>query len=230
MTFRARFLSALAFTGFLLNGSIASAQGGLLGGAPPPAPAPGSAGQVQIRTDAPVPRGVEPTVTVPRVSTAPTIDGLLDDDVWADAVRLTQFTQRSPVEGAPASENTEVYIAYDSSNLYFGFYAHYADPGLVRANRSDRDQFSQDDTISVYFDPFLDQQRAYVFTVNGFGVQGDSILGGGETRRGTHCSTRPATSSRTAGPRRWQSHSRACGTPHGAMMSRTAGGSRSPAP
>ena len=28
----------------------------------------------------------------------------------------------------------------------------------------------------IYLDPFLDQQRAYVFTVNGYGVQGDSIL------------------------------------------------------
>ena len=107
------------------------------------------------------------------------MDGLLDDEVWSQAIRITDFVQRNPIEGAPATENTEVLVAYDSANLYFAFYAHYSDPGLIRANRSDRDQFSQDDTISVYFDPFLDQQRAYVFTVNGYGVQGDSIIGGG---------------------------------------------------
>ena len=49
----------------------------------------------------------------------------------------------------------------------------------MRANRVDRDQADRgDDTIRVYFDTFLDQQRAYVFSVNGYAVQGDSIVGG----------------------------------------------------
>ena len=44
----------------------------------------------------------------------------------------------------------------------------------------DRDRIMYtDDKMSVYFDPFLDQQRAYVFSVNGYGVQGDSLVGGG---------------------------------------------------
>ena len=57
----------------------------------------------------------------------------------------------------------------------------------MRANRVDRDRAGfGDDTIRVYFDTFLDQQRAYVFSVNGYGVQGDSIVGGrgGGGRRG----------------------------------------------
>ena len=49
----------------------------------------------------------------------------------------------------------------------------------MRANRRDRDQTVEDDLFLVYFDPFLDQQRAYVFTVNGYGVQGDAILRAG---------------------------------------------------
>ena len=47
---------------------------------------------------------------------------------------------------------------------------------MLRANRRDRDETFEDDLFLVYFDPFLDQQRAYVFTVNGYGVQGDAIL------------------------------------------------------
>ena len=52
----------------------------------------------------------------------------------------------------------------------------------MRANRSDRDRTPGDDAFVIYIDPFLDQQRAYVFSVNAFGVQGDAILssrGGG---------------------------------------------------
>ena len=84
--------------------------------------------------------------------------------------------QQQPLDGAPATEKTEVFVANDANNLYFGIYAHYSDPVLIRANLSDRDRTFNDDTISVYFDPFLDQQRAYVFSVNGYGVQGDSLL------------------------------------------------------
>ena len=123
-----------------------------------------------------------PRVSATRTSTPPRIDGRLDDAVWRDAVRIDEFVQRQPRDGAPATEVTEVYIAYDSGNLYFGVYAHYSDAGLIRANRTDRDRTSNDDTVAVYLDPFLDQQRAYVFSVNGYGVQADSIMnarGGG---------------------------------------------------
>ena len=110
----------------------------------------------------------------------PTVDGRLDDAVWQDAARITEFVQRQPVEGAPATEDTEVFLAYDNSNIYLAFHAKYQDPGILRANRVDRDRAGfGDDTIRVYFDTFLDQQRAYVFSVNGYGVQGDSIVGGG---------------------------------------------------
>ena len=117
-----------------------------------------------------------PTVVVPTTADVPRIDGRLDDALWGSAVRITEFVQQRPLDGAPASEETEIFVAYDSSNLYFGLYAHYSSPDLVRANRVDRDQTTLDDTIKVYFDPFLDQQRAFVFSVNGYGVQGDAVV------------------------------------------------------
>jgi len=147
--------------------------GGLRGG-------PGARGAAPA---AAVPAGIltgRPSVTAVRADESPTIDGRLDDAVWESATRITEFVQSTPVEGAPATEDTEVYVAFDSTHLYIGMYAHYSDPGLVRANRVDRDQASRgDDTISVYFDTFLDQQRAFVFTLNGYGVQGDALMGGG---------------------------------------------------
>ena len=118
-----------------------------------------------------------PSVTIVRTDAAPRIDGRLDDAVWQRATRITEFVQQSPIEGAPATEDTDIYIAYDSTHLYFGMHAHYSDPGMVRASRVDRDRARfGDDTISIYFDTFLDQQRAYVFSLNGYGVQGDSLM------------------------------------------------------
>lgn len=149
----------------LLAGVPTSATAQVLDPAPGATPAAG-----------PAPR---PMVTVSDTERAPVIDGRLDDTVWLTAVRIDQFTQQRPREGVPASEQTEVYLAYDSRNIYVGIHAHYSDPKLIRANRAQRDQIGRDDTVSILFDTFRDQQRAYVFSVNGYGVQGDSLLSGG---------------------------------------------------
>ena len=126
-----------------------------------------------------------PTVRPTRIDTPPVIDGRMDEAVWKSAALLTEFVQQSPLDGAPATEKTEVYVAYDSENIYVGFYAHYEDPSIMRANRVDRDRASMDDLLTVYFDTFMDQQRGYDFDVNAYGVQGDGIItAGGGHRRG----------------------------------------------
>lgn len=142
-----------------------------------------------------------PTVSIVRASEPPEIDGRIDDVVWRTAARVTQFVQQRPLEGAPATEQTEIYLAYDSQNLYFAIHAHYSDPGLIRANRVDRDQTGRDDTVRLYFDPFLDQQRAYVFSVNGYGVQGDAIMNSGDAF-GAFGSLAPGAGSRIPDQRR----------------------------
>ena len=155
----------------------AAVTGGITVGEEPPqfreASAAGNAGALAGRV----------TVRPVRTRTPPDVDGRLDDAVWRDAARITGFVQQRPLDGAPATEDTDVYLAYDNSNIYLAVHAKYQDPGIMRANRVDRDRAGfSDDTISVYFDTFLDQQRAYVFSVNGYGVQGDSIVasrGGG---------------------------------------------------
>ncbi len=192
----------------------------------------------QTAPEASTARRIEAT----RTDSPPDVDGRLDDPVWRTAARITRFVQQRPLDGAPATEQTEVLVAYDSQNLYFGIYAHYNDPSIIRANRVDRDQTGRDDTVSLYFDPFLDRQRAYVFSVNGYGVQGDALMGGGGggeaadgaaggaaltgIRPGTPSSRRPADSSRTAGRRRSRFRSRACDTRRRGPARRTAGAFR----
>lgn len=123
-------------------------------------------------------RAQSPRVVKPvRTQQPPVIDGRLDDPAWRVAAQITDFVQRRPLDGAPASESTEVYIAYDSERIYFGFRAVYSSPELVRANRVDRDQIWNDDRISIILDPFRDQQRGYRLAVNGYGVQGDALMG-----------------------------------------------------
>lgn len=143
-----------------------------------------------------------PALAAVRTAEPPRLDGRLDDPIWRTAARISEFFQQRPLEGAPASERTEVYVAYDSANLYFGIHAHYSDLKLIRANRVDRDQTGRDDTVRVYIDPFLDQQRAYVFSVNGYGIQSDSVLRGTDAATGGALGARIATGTPRASDQR----------------------------
>jgi hypothetical protein len=125
-----------------------------------------------------------PRIRPTRTDTPPVIDGRLDDPIWETATMISTFVQQSPLDGAPATEDTEVYLAYDRDHLYFGFYLHYSDPSQMRANRVDRDRAPQDDLMTVYFDTFMDQQRVYDFDVNAYNVQGDGVISGSNQRGG----------------------------------------------
>ena len=125
-----------------------------------------------------------PRVRVSRTDTPPEIDGRLDDEVWRTAAMLSEFVQQSPLDGAPATEDTELYIAYDSEHIYFAFYLHYSDPSLMRASRVDRDTAWQDDLVTVYLDTFMDQQVCYDFDLNAYNVQGDGIISANQAEGG----------------------------------------------
>ena len=149
---------------------------------------------------APTPLG-RPTAVIGRTNNPPEIDGRLDDSVWETAAHITDFVQIAPVEGAPASEDTEVWMAYDADHLYFAFYAHYTRPETMRINRADREEIRGDDRMAILFDPFLDQQRAYQFEVNGYGVQADSLVNA-DGSTGFSRSSGSGSASRGSGPRR----------------------------
>ena len=169
--------------------------GGSANGDPPPRRRGGGGGGF-----APTPLG-RPTAVIGRTNNPPEIDGRLDDSVWETATHITDFVQIAPVEGAPGSEETEVWMAYDSDHLYFAFYAHYTRPETMRINRADREEIRGDDRMAILFEPFLDQQRAYQFEVNGYGVQADSLVNA-DGSTGFSRSSGSGSASRGSGPRR----------------------------
>src|SRR5712664_1697786 len=60
------------------------------------------------------------TITAVRASEKVILDGVLNDRVWEIALPATEFTQRDPDEGKPATERTELRVAYDDDALYVG--------------------------------------------------------------------------------------------------------------
>ena len=118
------------------------------------------------------------------VAQAPHIDGVLDDQAWADAVPVTDFLQREPDEGAPATEATEVRILRDKDNLYLGFRCFDADPEQIIATVMRRDgDLGDDDNVQVIFDTYDDRRGGFFFATNPLGARLDVLLSAeGRTR------------------------------------------------
>ena len=114
-------------------------------------------------------------VTIPRIDTTITVDGVLDEPVWGQAARLIGFSQYQPSDSRPAEEPTEVLVWYSSTAIYFGIRAREVHGDLVHATHADRDNINADDYVQVLLDTYNDRRRAYLFGVNPYGVQQDGI-------------------------------------------------------
>ena len=111
--------------------------------------------------------------------TPPTLDGHVNDEVWLGTEPYTTFTQQDPVEGAPASERTEVRVLFDKSNVYIGIICFDSEPDKIIVNQSRRDaDISETDSIIIVFDTFNDTQNGFVFGTNPLGIEYDGQVAG----------------------------------------------------
>lgn len=115
------------------------------------------------------------SVAIPRLDARITVDGTLDEPVWAQATLLDGFRQYMPSDSRPAQEKTEVLVWYAPDALMVGIRAYTADVASLRATRADRDKIDNDDRVILYLDTFNDQRRAFMFGVNALGVQLDGV-------------------------------------------------------
>jgi hypothetical protein len=68
-------------------------------------------------------------VKMPRFSTAPVIDGKLDDEIWKEAAVLKDFYQVQPGDNIAPSQPTEVFLGFDSRFFYIAFIVSDDDQG-----------------------------------------------------------------------------------------------------
>ncbi len=111
-----------------------------------------------------------------------TLDGSLDEDVWMRAVPATNFVQRDPDNGQPASEQTEVRFVYDADKLYMGVTLFDSEPDQLIHYQMERDGFlPSDDKLQWAIDTFNDGQSAYWWEMNPLGSMADSLRGPNNT-------------------------------------------------
>jgi hypothetical protein len=111
------------------------------------------------------------------IASAPTIDGVLDEPFWAEIEPITGFLQREPVDAAPATERTEVRIAYTPTALYFGMTMYDSEPELILGNILQRGGWiDKDDNIRIALDTYDDDRNAYMFEIGALGAQDDALI------------------------------------------------------
>ncbi len=116
------------------------------------------------------------TVQITRFDRPPEIDGRLQEEIWQSHQPLTGLIQREPLNGAPFSQETEVYFGYDDLHLYIGFRC-FCNPGQITAKEMARDvSLGNDDRVQVILDTYLDGRNAFWFQVGPRGSIGDAIV------------------------------------------------------
>jgi len=117
------------------------------------------------------------TANAVRVDRAPKLDGTLDDPLWQRAEPISNFRQREPHEGEPATEKTEVRILYTRHAVYFGIYCYDSEPSRIIATELRRDVIQDlDDHFEILIDSNHDRRGAYVFELNPLGTQNDGLI------------------------------------------------------
>ena len=165
-------------TGTVASGPVASAGAAtagfaavapaLIDGPPPPLPP-----EVAARDDL-----GRMTLRAIRLDAPLQLDGRLDERVYHDVPPVTDFIQQEPNEGAPAADQTEVWVTFDADTLYVSARCWSRAPDRIVANEMKRDSYGMygNETLGVVLDTFYDRRNAFAFTTNAIGGLFDALV------------------------------------------------------
>jgi hypothetical protein len=108
-------------------------------------------------------------------TSAPSIDGSLDDLIWASVEWGSNFIEVDPDENTEPSVQTKFKILYDQKHLYIALKALDPEPETITNRLSRRDGFVGD-RINVLIDSYHDLRTGFLFTVTAAGVRGDEFI------------------------------------------------------
>ncbi len=119
------------------------------------------------------------SVDIKYVKTGPTVDGVLDDDLWSSVVPATDFWQYFPTDSLLANGQSEVYLVADDNNLYVGIKCFGAGNDWI-VNSLKRDyRAGGSDNITLVFDTFDDNTNGIFFGINPEGVIREGVVTNG---------------------------------------------------
>jgi hypothetical protein len=104
------------------------------------------------------------------------VDGLMEERLYREVPAIDGFVQQEPHEGAPATERTEVWLAYDVENVYVSARLWDSHPERIVANelRRDNRNIFHNDNFAVILDTFYDRRNGFLFHTNPLGALYDA--------------------------------------------------------
>jgi len=111
------------------------------------------------------------------------IDGQLDEAIYTAVAPISDFIQTEPAAGEAATERTEVWISFDSDNVYVSVRASESQPDrmIVNEMRRDSGNLTQNENFGFALDTFYDRRNSVNFSFNPIGGRQD----GQNTNEGT---------------------------------------------
>ncbi|MDR8390528.1 carbohydrate binding family 9 domain-containing protein [Aliifodinibius sp. S!AR15-10] len=104
------------------------------------------------------------------------LDGKLDEAMWQQVEVATDFTQRTPNDGEPATEKTEARIIYTADAIIVGARAYDSAMDSAAATLFRKDGSAYSDWFYVTIDSYNDNRTGFSFAVNPKGVRKDILL------------------------------------------------------
>ena len=119
-----------------------------------------------------------PSFNASYLSSDPKLDGnIITDPTWTKIKPITNLFQTRPFYGSPASEKTEIRIAFTNKTLYVGIICFDNEPEKIVVSDSRRDSnLNDDDSFLFILDTYNDQQNGFLFGTNSIGVEYDAQI------------------------------------------------------
>jgi hypothetical protein len=115
------------------------------------------------------------TVRAVRLSAPLRLDGQLDEAIYTTVTPISDFIQTEPVAAEPATERTEVWISFDTDNVYVSVRAFESQPDRMIVNEMRRDSWNltQNENFGFALDTFYDRRNSVNFSFNPIGGRQD---------------------------------------------------------
>ena len=118
------------------------------------------------------------TMRATRLTEPLEFDGRLDDAIYDRVPGVGNFIQALPLEGEPATEDTEVWVFFDDDAVYIAGRNWDSQPERMVATEMRRDNFGifNNENLAVIFDTFYDRRNAFFFYMNPIGGFFDGLI------------------------------------------------------
>ena len=117
-----------------------------------------------------------PTARAIAIKGKPIIDGdVLKDPLWNTITPFGDLSQTQPNFGQPASEKTDIRIAYTDDTFYVAVVCYDAQPEKLVVSDARRDaNLDNTDAFIFILDTYKDGQNGFIFGTNALGVEYDA--------------------------------------------------------